>query len=151
MRCAIAVLGLTLPLCAVAQARVPPIDLRPIQHRFVELQLGAERLHIQSRAQWQAFWGRFSDSTAPDIDFRRHDVLVVLMGTQGSGGYSIGIRRIDAGKDGTSVRLLLCRPPRGSAQVAELTSPYDVRLTPKLAAPIAWRPVAGTTGTPPCT
>lgn len=151
MRCAVAVFSLTLAFCAVAEDRTPSIDLRPIQHRFVQLQVGAERLHIQSPAHWQAFWRRFSTTAPPDVDFRRHDVLVVLMGTQGSGGYSIGIRAVDAEDGGTRVGLLLCRPPQGSAQVAVVTSPYDVQLTPKLATPIEWQTVEGHTGKPPCT
>lgn len=151
MRRSAAVFGLALVFCAAADGRTLSIDLRPIQHRFVELEVGAERLHIQNPAHWQAFWRRFSATDPPDIDFRGHDVLVVLMGTQGSGGYSIHIQSVDAGPGGTRVKLLHCRPPPGSAQVAVVTSPYDAQLTPKLATPIEWQTVEGRTGKPPCT
>jgi len=125
-------------------------DLRPIQHRFVELGVGKEQIHIQSLDQWQAFWRRFSTSRPPNIDFQHHDVLVVLMGTQGSGGYSIRIKDVVARQLGTDVKVLLCSPPRGSAQVGEITSPYDTMLTPKLATPIEWLMVEGRTGNLPC-
>ena len=151
MRRAGAVFGLTLAFCAAAEDRTRSIDLRPIQHRFVELGVGAERLHIQDAAHWQSFWRRFSGTAPPDVDFSRHDVLVVLMGMQASGGYSIGIRAVDAGRRGTRVRLLLCYPPPGSAQVAEVTAPFDARLTPKLAGPVEWQTTEGRTGKPPCT
>jgi len=141
---------LALSLCAAADGRPTPVDLRPIEDRFVELEVGAERLHIQSPAQWQAFWRRFSSTAPADIDFRRHDVLVVLMGTQGSGGYSIHIQAVDAVAGGTRVKLLSCRPPWGSTQLAVVTSPYDAQRVPKLATPIEWRTVKGRTGRPPC-
>ena len=151
MRRSAAVFGFALAFCAAADGRTPSIDLRPIQHRFVELGVGAERLHIQSPAQWQAFWRRFSAADPPDIDFRRHDILVVLIGTQGSGGYSIRILAVDAGPGGTRIKLLRCRPPWGSAQVAEVISPYDAQLAPKLTTPIEWETVEKRTGRPPCT
>jgi len=145
------VFGLALGFCAEADGRTPFVDLRPIEHRFVELRVDAERLHIQSPAHWQTFWRRFSTTDPPDIDFRRHDVLMVLMGTRGSSGYSISIQAVDARPVGTRVTLLLCRPSRYEARLAVLTAPYDVRLTPKLATPIKWRTVQGRTGRPPCT
>lgn len=144
--------GMVLALFAISGtcATQPQLDLSPIQHRFVEMSVGAERLHIRTTAQWQAFWRRFAASSAPDIDFRNNDVIVVLMGTQGSGGFSIRIDQVDSEPRGTHVRLLVCRPPRNSAQVGEVTSPYDTKLTQKLTTPIKWVTIKGQTGKTPC-
>ncbi|WP_419865981.1 protease complex subunit PrcB family protein [Methylomonas methanica] len=82
-------------------------------------------------------------SDPPNIDFRNNDILVVLGGTQGSGGYSIHIKDVDSRPHRTVVRLLVCHPPKDSTEVTEVTSPYDVVLAPKLATPIDWITIEG--------
>jgi hypothetical protein len=160
-------LGLTLALCAVTMtaAWAAPPGLQPIPHRFevtekfttleqqfVNLGTGAERLHIQNTAQWQAFLRRFSIANPPDIDFHRHDVLIALMGVKGSSGYSIHITAADAAPTGTLVTVLHCLPLQdGSAgYLAVMTAPYDMRLAPKLATPVEWQIAEGNVGKGVC-
>lgn len=150
--------GMVLALFAISDtcATQPQLDLRPIQHRFVEMSVGAERLHIRNAVQWQSFWGRFAATSAPDIDFSKNDVIVVLMGNQGNSGFSIRILDVDSKPHGTRIRVLDCRPsrwPLGSEEtsyLAVITSPYDVKLIPKLTTPIKWVTIKGQTGKTPC-
>lgn len=135
---------------AMASGTVGVPDLRPIQHTFVEQGVRKERAHIRSIEQWRAFWRRFSETAAPEVDFARNDVVVVLMGTQGGSGYSVHIGRVRPASAGVRVELLFCAPPRDSTQLTVVTSPYDIKLMPKVNGTVAWLVQKGRTGRPPC-
>lgn len=126
-------------------------DLRPIQHKFVEQGVREERAHIRSIEQWRTFWRRFSEEEAPTVDFARNDVVIVLMGTQGSSGYSVHIGHVKSASAGVRVELLFCAPPRDSTQLTVVTSPYDLTLIPKVNGTVMWLVQKGQTGRPPCT
>lgn len=148
--------GIALASFAASGTCATQLDLSPIQHRFVEMSVEAERLHIRNVVQWQAFWRRFVATSAPDIDFSKNDVIVVLMGNQGSSGFSIRILDVDSKPHGTRIRVLDCRPSRWTlgfeetSYLAVITSPYDVKLIPKLTTPIKWVTIKGQTGKTPC-
>ena len=125
-------------------------DLRPIQNKFVEQGIREERAHIRSVEQWQTFWRRFTETMAPEIDFTRNDVVLVLMGTQGSGGYSVRIGGVSLVSEGVKVELLFCAPPRDSTQLGVVTSPYDNKLIPKVNGTVTWLVQKGQAGRPPC-
>ena len=119
-----------------------------IHDRLVEARVRPERHHFRSASDWEAFWRRFSEPPAPTIDFSVHDVVLVLMGTQSSGGYSVRIEDVGAG--GTPrASVLYCRPG-GDAQVAEVTSPADAVVVTKLATPLEFESVDGRTGQGRC-
>lgn len=110
-----------------------------------------ERAHIRSIEQWRTFWRRFSEGEAPNVDFARNDVVIVLMGTQGSSGYSVHIGRVRPASAGVRVELLFCAPPRDSTQLTVVTSPYDLTLIPKVNGTVMWLVQTGQTGWPACT
>lgn len=139
------------------QALTPPVEpqttavrqaLEDIHHRFVEAGVGAEQHHVHSGSDWAAFWRRFGEPAPVDVDFSRYDVVLVLMGTQGSGGYAIRIEDIVAGAT-PRARVVNCRPD-GGAQIAEVTSPADAVVVEKLQAPLRFELVDGRTGQGNC-
>lgn len=113
-------------------------DLRPIRHKFVAQGVREERIHIRSVEEWQTFWGRFSETTAPEVNFTQNDIIVIFMGTKGSGGYSARIGGVSLVPEGVSVRVFFCLPSRSSSQLGVLTSPYDIKLIPKVNGTVVW-------------
>jgi hypothetical protein len=95
----------------------PQLDqgLQSIEHRFVQMHLKAESLHISKEQQWHAFWRRFvSNRPQPEVNFEAHDLLIVLMGNQRSGGHSVAIGPVEATPNGMQVGVLFwercCEP-----------------------------------------
>ncbi len=149
-----ALLMLTQPLASPAQpdeGSQLDQDFKAIAHQLVLLNPQAQHLHFQDAQQWQAFWARFATAEhAPAVDFRRHDVLVVLLGNQGSDGYSVRIGPVVTTTHGARVTVLVCRPASDTAQLAVVTSPYASRLIAKTAPPLRWVRQDGISGTGAC-
>ena len=140
--------GLIALMPSAAKANVPLLG--PIQHRLVELSVQEERLVIRNDGQWRMFWARFSSNQPPVVDLAHYDLVIVLMGTRPSGGYFVRIGEAKRKKANTEIELLFCSPPRGEAQIGEVTSPYDSKLIPKSSNPVSWRAKKGETGRSPC-
>ncbi|MRW89476.1 hypothetical protein GJ699_05720 [Duganella sp. FT80W] len=149
-----ALLALTQPLALLAQPDDGgqfDQDFKAIAHQLVLLNPQAQQLHFHDAQQWQAFWTRFAtDGSAPAVDFRRHDVLVVLLGNQGSGGYAVRIGPVVSTAHGARVTVLVCRPASDTAQLAVVTSPYASRLIAKTAPPLRWVRQDGISGKGAC-
>jgi len=136
-------------------AKESVIDLGPINHKFVEAGIEEERHHLTNQAEWQKFWKRFSDQPEPKVDFKNSDLLIFLMGTKGSGGYSVQIQSVEkkkpADKQSDQVaRVLLCVPNANEDQTMELTSPSAAKLIPKSQGKIIWETKQQVTGTKDC-
>jgi hypothetical protein len=121
-----------------------------LEQRLIELGIGEERLHIRTAEEWIALWRRFGREAPQEIDFQNSDVVLFLLGTQGSGGFSVQIVGVDHARDAAFVRVLVCRPLAGSANIAVLTFPYDARLTTKIRGPLNWVFTEGRSGRSPC-
>jgi hypothetical protein len=131
------------------------VDLRSIQDKFVELSIKEERLYISNAAQWEKFWRRFSKNPNPNkIDLSKYDIFIFLMGTKPSGGYSAQIESIEKKQlnihaDNT-VHVLLCHPKAQESQLGEVTSPYGVKVAPKIYGKVLWKTRVQETGTGDC-
>jgi len=131
------------------------IDLGPIHHKFVEAGVQEERHHFTNQAEWQKFWKRFSNQPEPKVDFQNSDLLIYLMGTKGSGGYSVQIQSVEKKKPTNKqsdqvARVLLCVPNAQEDQTMEVTSPYAIKLIPKGQGKILWETKQQVTGTKDC-
>lgn len=131
------------------------VDLRSIQHKFVELSIKEERLYISTAVQWENFWRRFSnDLNRNTIDLGKYDIIIFLMGTKPSGGYSARIESVEKKQlhiDADNIiHVLLCHPNAQESQIAEVTSPYVVKVVPKTYGKILWKTRVKETGKGDC-
>ena len=116
-----------------------------------------ERLVVRERAEWEVVWKRILQSApsftmspsgelvpqvppAPEIDFAKEMLLVVVMGQHPSGGYSISVEsakefsdRIEAEVQNVSPNLKQCFLP------AMATSPIDIVRMPKTKKTVVFR------------
>lgn len=130
-------------LCARARAE-DHFDLRPIQHKFVELGVKEERLYITNTNELENFWRRFSKDPVPNtVDFKENNLIIFLMGTKPSGGYFAKIESVAKLQRHLTadnvIQVILCQPPSDEAQIAEVTSPYAVKVIPKTQGQMIWK------------
>jgi len=110
----------------------------------------AERLRvvIRDEATWTDVWRRIHEPVAPEpplpnVDFSRHMLIVVALGTRPSGGFAIAVQRITA-RDGTSeVSVRESCPARGAMVTMALTQPVEVVRLERRAETPAFRELKG--------
>lgn len=125
--------------------------LSPIAHKFVETVFQEEQLVLKNQKEWHDFWRRFSVSETPTLtDFSMNDVVIFLMGAKGTGGFSVRIESVIVEKENTVINVLKCVPKKGEPQVAEVTSPYAMKIVPKISRKIKWQKRQKVTGTKAC-
>ena len=85
---------------------------------------------------WRAMHGRRAPMPeVPEVDFRKHLVIGVFMGTRPTGGYSISITRI-VQNEKTVVTVREQSPGPGDMVTMALTAPYHVVVVPRVEKPI---------------
>jgi PrcB C-terminal len=126
-------------------------SLGTIAPQFVAQSVREERHYLRRASDLETFWRRFDPSSPPPVvDFSRYDVVVVLMGTQRSGGYSVRVASAERKGRDLVVSVLLCRPEQDQQQVAEVTSPFDVTLVEKWDGSVSYVTTTGRTGQGAC-
>jgi PrcB C-terminal len=128
----LSILAATALLTAPAHAAVPPLPTVPF--RTVAQDEGAsssiserKNLTIRSERRWHRIWDRLATGeAAPEIDFRRHMVIVVTQGRQPSSGHSIQVERIRRTGRGWRVEVTEVEPGPGCVTGGVITSPYHV-------------------------
>ncbi|MCC6631793.1 MAG: protease complex subunit PrcB family protein [Gammaproteobacteria bacterium] len=124
----------------------PPIELqRPIDPRLLQ-NTGfdtATQIVIADQSAWRETWarlvaGRRPTPPAPEMDFAKHIVVIVAMGRQVSGGYSIRVVAVKRQASGVLVRAIALAPGRGCISTANITAPVDVVVLPVDAQPVAF-------------
>jgi PrcB C-terminal len=127
VRAPLAVAIAALAACATAQAIPPPA---PVPFQTVAKGEGGtsgdrpRSVTVRSERRWRRVWGSLVGGRRPDIDFRRHMVIAVGMGSQPSGGHAIAITRIERTGDGWLARVVEREP--GCPAAGVITSPYHV-------------------------
>jgi hypothetical protein len=125
--------------------------LRALESQFVAQSVREERHYFRRSEELEAFWRRFDPSSSPpNVDFSRDDVVIVLMGTQGSSGFSVRLTSAERNDRDLSVSFVLCRPNQDQAQLTVLTSPFDARLLEKWDGSVSYRVSNGRTGRDDC-
>lgn len=88
---------------------------------------------IRSESELLAVWHRAHGRQSPPrppprVDFERHALIAVFMGTQSSGGYSIAVKRVTLSKDGTELTVDVEETTTDPALPVTdaLTSPYQL-------------------------
>jgi hypothetical protein len=130
-----------------------PADAIAIEHQSVAI--GAEtidqsqngsydfedktELIIENEESYVTFWEKLHEQVSPTpdlpaVDFNEFTVVVVMMGIQPSGGYSIEIERVAFDGDAIWFDIEEREPGTGCGTAAVLTSPYHVIKIPVEAA-----------------
>lgn len=149
------VLGFFLIGLSLQASEVDSVDLSIIEHKFVELGVKEERHYITNKSQWETFWRRFSKDAEPkEIDFRKYDIILFLMGTKGSSGYSVKIESVEKKQkhidSDNIIHVLLCHPNSEESQLGVVTSPFAVKIIPKKQGKVIWKTHEQETGKKSC-
>jgi hypothetical protein len=88
-------------------------------------------LTIRSERRWRKLWGRLTSGevpspSPPDIDFRRHMLILVTQGRQPSGGHRIEIERIRRAGKAWDVEVREVEPGEGCVTAGVITAPFHV-------------------------
>lgn len=65
---------------------------------------------FDSAAEWQSFWKKHSLSEAPDVDFRRYQVLMVMAGERPTPGYGFCVEQLQVSDSEVVVNLKATQP-----------------------------------------
>lgn len=119
--------GSTRPSPAVAVTPIPDAD-----RLFATSTSGYEeptQLVVRDRAAWEAAWSRLHGgqpaAPAPAVDFARDVVVVVAMGTRGSGGHAVRTDGVSASGDAAVVRVALVSPGPSCMTTQAITTPAE--------------------------
>lgn len=103
----------------------------------------ATQLVVKDAKTWAELWDKVHASVSPkpelpQIDFDKHMVLAVFMGTRRTGGYAIQITDIhyDKQADKLVVRVKETSPPPGSIVIQVITHPFHIVVIPKSDKPV---------------
>jgi hypothetical protein len=91
---------------------------------------------------WQSLWKTMRGKSIPlpelpEVDFQKHMVIGVFMGSRPTGGYSVHITRIMK-KDTMIVSVRETAPGPGDLVSMALTAPYHVVVVPRSDKPVAF-------------
>lgn len=94
--------------------------------------LEAKNAVARSFAEWQAFWPSEDMWTfALDVDWSKHMLIAVALGSRPSAGYSVEIDRVYQQGSHWEVHARETRPGPDLLQAAVVTTPYDCVLAPR--------------------
>ncbi len=83
---------------------------------------------IKTQAQYDALGD--ADIFPGGLDFTKHDLVIVALGEQPTGGYSIDITSIQRVGDELAISGNATRPGEGDAVTQAITYPYDAVIIP---------------------
>jgi hypothetical protein len=91
---------------------------------------------IKDKAAWDAAWTRHLANTKggisqPEVDFSKEMVILVAMGRQNSGGYSIQVSTVEKTIDKLQITVTRTTPPPGSMSIQALTAPIHIVAVPR--------------------
>jgi len=102
-----------------------------------DLMSGIERprqVAVQDEADWADLWrAHAGTSSPPPVDFSRHTVLAVFLGTRTSGGFDVEITGVRQDGAVTVVEWVERRPAPGQVAAMVITSPAHIVTVPRAA------------------
>ena len=93
---------------------------------------------IKDKAAWEAVWARHVANTKgavprPEVDFSKDMVILVAMGRQNTGGYSIQVSSVQTKGDTLEIAVTRTTPPPGTMVIQALTAPVHMVAVPRSA------------------
>lgn len=100
----------------------------------------SEQRVIRDRGEWERLWSRHaSGETPPEVDFDRHMVVAAFAGEFRTGGYSIGVEKLERGDDGLIVHVVLQQPGSQCMTTQALTQPFQIARVPRVDGEVEFR------------
>jgi hypothetical protein len=92
---------------------------------------------IRDEASWARLWGEIQAGVTPRpplpaVDFERHMLIAVALGTRRSGGFGIKVQGVASRGDTLEVSVLETCPAPGAMVIMALTQPLEVVRVPRL-------------------
>jgi hypothetical protein len=91
----------------------------------------ARREIVRDEAGWARLWAEIHDGVTPlpprpAVDFTRHMLIAVALGTRRSGGFDVAVQAVAVREGRLEVRVLESCPPPGARTSMALTQPVEV-------------------------
>jgi hypothetical protein len=117
---------------SAAPVNPQPFKLRPIEKGAFSAVEQPTKAIIKDEDSWGKFWKQHTtNATKPKIDFSKEMVVVITMGRQRSGGFSIEIADVREIDGRLRVSFKQKTPPPGSFSIQTLTSPFHIVAVPR--------------------
>ena len=81
---------------------------------------------VSTAAEWDALWKMHRGGTAPSVDFTKHLVAGVFLGTRPTGGYSVEIVAVRRDATGIVIEYFERMPAPGVLVTQALTAPFHL-------------------------
>jgi VWFA-related protein len=92
---------------------------------------GHTEIVARTQAEWEALWKQHApDRPAPTVDFTRHAVAAVFLGSQPTAGYSVRIASAKQTGEGLELEFLVGRPASDAIVAQVVTSPFHIVTVP---------------------
>jgi len=99
---------------------------------------------IRNQKEFETLWKEFQNNPelkAPEIDFKKFDVIGYFGGPKTTTGYSVAFGKIAVSKDNKSaeVEIALTKPAAGAVTGQMFTFPYTMKSVPKLPPSVTYK------------
>jgi hypothetical protein len=102
----------------------------------------AEQVVARTEPEWQTLWRRHAPGRpAPAVDFTKHMVVAVFLGTRPSGGYQVQISDIRSDGNELVVQWREARPGPGQVAAQVMTAPSHIVTVPRHAGQVRFEKV----------
>ena len=110
-----------------------PIQMTPLNSDMMSGIDRPEQVVVRSDKEWQALWQRHAPGgrPAPTVDFNKHMVVAVFLGSRPSGGYQVQIESIRPEGNALVVRWAEARPGAGQVAAQVMTAPASIVAVPR--------------------
>jgi hypothetical protein len=103
----------------------------------------SRQVTVRTAAEWKALWKEHAPTAKmPDVDFDKHMVVGIFLGTKPSAGHEVEIVGVRAADKDLVVDYVQKQPGRGTLAAQILTEPYHLVAVPKHAGTVRFQPVA---------
>lgn len=115
------------------------LALRPLaQGGFSGIQVARQEV-VKDSGRWEMTWAEHrgkSSAPCPAVDFAKEMVIVVTLGRQNTGGYSIHVVSAETTRDKLRIQISRKAPNAGNPTIQVLTAPYNFVAVPRLDLPV---------------
>ena len=107
-------------------------------------QQDAKQVTVRTAAEWNTLWKSHAPtSKMPTVDFTKHMVVGIFLGTKPSDGHQVEIVRVRMQEKDLIVEYVQMQPGRGTMAAQILTEPYHLVSVPKHAGTVRFIHVPG--------